>query len=345
MIMALPEFKKVFAHEVPVIDLSVLQSGDPAVYRDIAHRIAEASHTMGFFYVVNHGMPASRIDAMFEVARRFFALPLEEKMAIRLALSDKYRGYLPFKMMGADPSLKGNLHEAFQIHAELPPDHPAVLAGKPLHGANQWPASLPGLRTAMLDYFRDMSALSQTFLRMFAAGLDLPPDSFTRYFQNPMMQLRIMHYPPQEPTESGDHLGTRPHTDSGAFTFLAQDEVGGLEILSPAGDWITVPPLRGSFVMNIGEMMKIWTDGMYAATPHRVINRYGLERYSMPFFATPDFDAVITPQLSNPDREKAAEMPRFATSVAGDRPITCGEILTYLYGRIWPSTKVQRVDA
>lgn len=97
--------------------------------------------------------------------------------------------------------------------------------------------------------------------------------------------------------------------------------------------------------MNIGEMMKIWTDGMYAATPHRVINRYGLERYSMPFFATPDFDAVITPQLSNPDREKAAEMPRFATSVAGDRPITCGEILTYLYGRIWPSTKVQRVDA
>lgn len=342
--MTLPISRPVTAEDCPVIDLATMHGGDAADFRRIAQQITEASQNLGFFYIINHGIPPAQIDAMLELGKRFFALPLEEKMAIRLALSDNYRGYLPMKLMGADPSLKGNLHEAFQIHRELPADDPDVLAGKPLHGPNQWPASMPELKPKVLEYYNAMTDLSFTFLKMFAMGLDLPQDAFTRFFRKHMMQFRFLHYPPQEPTDSGDHLGTRAHTDSGAFTFLAQDDVGGLEIMNRNREWISVPPIKGAYVVNIGETMKIWTDGVLVSTPHRVINRYGKERFSMPFFATPDFDAHLHPVLENPNKGALDEEPVFATSVESGKPVTCGEVLLKLYGRIWPSTRVERTD-
>lgn len=342
--MALPVSRPVTAEDCPVIDLATMHSGDAADFRRIAQQITEASQNLGFFYIINHGIAPAQIDAMLELGKRFFALPLEEKMAIRLALSDNYRGYLPMKMMGADPSLKGNLHEGFQIHRELPADDPDVLAGKPLHGPNQWPASMPEFKSQVLDYYAAMTDLSFTFLKMYALGLDLPQDAFTRFFRKPMMQFRFLRYPAQEPTDSGDHLGTRPHTDSGAFTFLAQDDIGGLEILNRDREWISVPPIPGAFVVNIGETMKIWTDGNLVSTPHRVINRYGQERFSMPFFATPDFDAELHPILQNRDKDALHDEPVFATSVERGVPVTCGEVLLKLYGRIWPSTRGQSAD-
>src|SRR5690625_4475862 len=124
--MSLPIAKEVTLDEVPVIDLSLMHSGDEEAWKDIAKRITSASSTVGFFYVVNHGIPEKKIEEMFDLARRFFALPESEKNKISIANSDNYRGYLPFKMMGADKSIKGNLHEGFQIHAELPDDDPDV---------------------------------------------------------------------------------------------------------------------------------------------------------------------------------------------------------------------------
>ncbi len=340
--MALPEVKDISVTEVPVIDLSDLYSGDARRYREIATQITEACQGLGFFYVTNHGIEQAKIDRVFAVAKQFFALPVEQKMEIYLGKSPNYRGYLPFKMMGMDPSLKGNLHEAFQIHPELGPDDPDVIAGKRLHGPNQWPAALPELRESMMDYYRDMLRLSNQFLRMFAVGLDLEPETFLKYFRKPMTMHRVMHYPPQAPSDPGDSVGTRPHTDSGAFTFLYQDNIGGLEILDREGNWIRVPPLEGAFVINIGEMMKVWTDGLFSATPHRVITRYGEDRYSMPFIATPDFDAVIVPLMENTSTQ--VDAPTFATSVERGKPITCGEILLKVYGRIWPSPTMERTD-
>jgi isopenicillin N synthase-like dioxygenase len=225
---------------------------------------------------------------------------------------------------------------------DLPLDDPDVVAGKPLHGPNQWPSALPELRIAMSDYYRTLSGIAHDLLKIFALGLDLPEDSFSRHFKKPMNQFRVMHYPPQEPTDTSGHVGVRPHTDAGAFTLLYQDPVGGLEILSLDGDWILVPPVPESFVVNIGEMMKVWTDGVFAATPHRVINRSGQERYSMPFFANPDYDAVIAPILKNP---AAKDHPHFATSVDRSRPTTSGEILHRVWSRIWPTSRVQRTDS
>jgi isopenicillin N synthase-like dioxygenase len=336
-IMALPSARPLSLAEVPVIDLGPMRSRLASERRRIAREIAAACRESGFFYIANHGIPTALVDEMFDAARRFFALPIDEKMEVSLLRSANYRGYLPMKMMGADPSIKGNLHEGFQIHLELGPDHPQVAAGKPLHGANQWPRAMPSLREKMLRYHARLHEFALELLEMFALGLDLPERIFHRFFTLPMMQYRFLHYPPQGPTDPGDHLGTRPHTDAGAFTILAQDAIGGLEILLRNGEWIRVPPIADTFVVNIGEMMKVWTDGIFASTPHRVVNRYGEERYSMPFFATPDFDAVITPIIANPARASA---PEFATSVDPGKGMTCGEILLRVYTRIWPNAGV-----
>jgi isopenicillin N synthase-like dioxygenase len=338
----LPVAKKVPPTHVPVIDLTAMRSKDPAARRALASEIAQACVDLGFFYIVNHGIPEPSVDAMFAAAERFFALPQADRTALEISKETHYRGYVPLKLMAQKPTfsasqdeLKGNLYEAFQIHAELPPDDPDVLAHKPLHASNPWPAAMPELRGLWLAYYALLGAFANEMLGLFALGLDLPESALHGFFRKPMMQLRMIHYPPQDPGDPGENMGLRPHTDSGAFTILAQDRVGGLEVMTRSNEWIEVPPLEGSFVINLGEMMKIWSDGTLLATPHRVVNKYGLERYSIPFFMTPDFDALIAPQIQNPNKSTA---PSFATSVSGEDGRTCGEILVPLYDRIWPAT-------
>lgn len=161
-----------------------------------------------------------------------------------------------------------------------------------------------------------------------------------QFFTDPIAMLRFLHYPAQEPTATEDRMGLRPHTDAGAFTILAQDDIGGLEILGRDGEWVAVPPVKDSFVINLGEMMKVWTDATLMATPHRVINRQGKQRYSIPFFYYADFDAALRPILRNPD---PANEPLFHSSIARDEAITAGEHLARIHRRIWPSADVQRV--
>lgn len=339
--MGLPVAKNVTLAEVPIIDVGAIRSADPAARKALASEIAATCADLGFFYIVNHGIPAADIAQMFTLAKKLFGLPPEELDKIKMSKASHYRGYIPIKTMSKKPQfqatkaeLKGNLYEAFQIHAEFAPDDPDVLAGKPLHTQNLWPATLPEFKTQMLAYFDEVTAFAREMLKFFALGLDLPETALDHFFKKPMQQLRFIHYPPQPPNDPGENMGLRPHTDSGAFTILAQDNIGGLEIL-PRGhqDWIKVPPIENSYVINLGEMMKVWSDGIYQATPHRVVNVYGDERYSVPFFMTPDFDAVLAPVVKNPDPSAA---PEFATSISKTAKITCGAHLTALYDRIYP---------
>lgn len=334
--------RKLSFSEVPVIDLAPALAGERDGRKAVAASLAEACGRVGFFYVKNHQVPSSEITAIYQAARDFFDLPFEAKNEVAITKNPLYRGYLPVFTKGKDPKIKENLQEAFQIHPELPADDPRVLAGKKLHGSNPWPTAMPDLKPRMMRYYQQMWSLAQELLKLFALGLDMPETTFLKFFSEPMLMLRLLHYPPQRPDEIGDHIGTRAHTDSGAFTILAQDDTGGLEVCNIDGEWIRVPPIADSFVINIGEMMKVWTDGIFSATPHRVINRYGRERYSVPFFVTSDYDAVIEPMMRNPDQSNKA--PEFATSLPRDRSSVCGEILSYLYWRIYPAYEGETAD-
>ena len=183
--------------------------------------------------------------------------------------------------------------EAFKYQQELPESDPDILAQDRVHQRNRWPSGQDAFRAGLLDYFSDVTRLSHDLLRAFALALGLPQAYFLQFFRKPLTQVSLIHYPPQAPAAPGDEYGVRPHTDATAFTMLLQDEVGGLQVQGKNGAWVDAVPVHGSFVINIGDMMARWTNRRFASTMHRVFNRTGRERYSVPFFGIPDFDAVI----------------------------------------------------
>ena len=289
--------------QVPVIDFSAFREGTAAGKAAVAAAIRDACETIGFFYLSGHGIANSQIDAVFAASRRFFALPLEERLKVKLTPRQN-RGYQPLgSRMYGDKADAPDLNESFKYQHELPPDDPDILDGGRVHALNLWPANLPSWREALLDYYDAMERLSETLLRAFALALDLPEDYFAGFYRKPLTQINLLHYPPHPPVTPGRQFGLRPHSDTTAFTILAQGDVGGLQV-ERRGEWIEAPPLPGTFVINIGDMMARWTNHRFASTPHRVINRSGLERYSIAFFAIPDFDAVVAclPSCAGPGR-------------------------------------------
>jgi len=313
---------------IPVIDLSPTATGDDDGYRKVAQEISAAARESGFLYVSAHGVPQTLIDDAFDVARAFFALPEAEKMAISLAHSPHFRGYLPIGGFGESTERAGDLLEAFQLMPELPADDPDVLAGKPLHGENLWPESVPGFRRTVLDYMDAMAALAERMLRAFAAALDVPAETLLEKFRKPISQLRLMHYPPQPAMSERLAQGVSPHTDTGAFTILAQDENGGLEVQNRDGDWVAARPIHGTFVVNIGDSVMRWTNDQFVSTPHRVVNRSGRDRISLPYFVNADYDAVIEclPTCQGPGNP--AKYP----------PLNQGPLVYDKFKRIWPSS-------
>ncbi|NYZ17674.1 isopenicillin N synthase family oxygenase [Azospirillum sp. RWY-5-1] len=282
---------------IPVIDVSVLNSADAGERAACAARIGDACRSTGFFYVVGHGIDPAMLAGVYDAARAFFEQPLADKMAVALSRSPQFRGYFPLKGEVTDTAFGGDPKEGFDISLELPAD----AAAGPYHrlrGPNQWPEGVPGFRERLTDYYDALSDLGRTLSRGFALALDLPEGFFAAKLGAPTAILRILHYPPVDAVPDPAALppfGCGAHTDYGYLTILAQDDSGGLQVQNRAGAWIDVPPLPGSYVCNIGEMMARWTDDSFRATPHRVVRVSPGSRYSIPFFFHPDPDVMIEP--------------------------------------------------
>lgn len=310
--------------EIPLIDIGPL--ADPAgqgLERAVG-AIADACETAGFFYVTGHGVPIAQVEAVFAAADWFFALPQPERDALDVARSPNFRGYVPMGITG--PGVPRRMLEAFQMMLELGPDDPDVRAGSIMHGPNVWPPDAPEFRAAMTAYYTAMTSLSDRLLAGFARALGLEPGHFREFFRKPLTQLRLLHYPPQPPQDRDAVLGVEAHTDTGAFTILAQDETGGLEVRNRAGRWIEATPIAGSFVVNIADMMQRWTNGRFVSTPHRVANRGHSGRISIPFFANPDYEAVVSPL---PGCVPAGAEPAYP-------PLACGPYVEAAYRDAWP---------
>jgi isopenicillin N synthase-like dioxygenase len=310
--------------EIPIIDIGSLGTGT-AAETNVAASIRTASEYVGFFYAINHGIDSDEIRSIFAATKSFFALPQAQRNAIYLINSPNYRGYLPIGVRGT-AERPGDLLESFNVGNELGADDPDVRGGKPLHGANQWPAGLPGFRDAVIRYYGLMDRLMRRLLQGFAMAAELPRDGFDHLFRKPLTQMRLLHYPAQD-TPQGGMIGARPHRDFGFFTILLQDDVGGLEVSNQAGEWVVAPPLQDSFIINIAEMFKLLTNGRFSSALHRVINRYGRERYSVPFFVNPSYDAVLGPL---PQFVDEAHPRQFGPYVVGEQQLN-------FYRSLWPS--------
>jgi isopenicillin N synthase-like dioxygenase len=282
--------------EVPVLDLSPLVAGgDPA---PLARQLRLACLDTGFFYVADHGVPEALVDAMFETAARYFALP--EAQRREHLMDERYRrGYVPFGTT-THAGFRADLKERFDWGLDLSMDDPFVAAGRPLHGPNKWPDDLPWFRQPVEAYGKAVAALGTRLLRLIALSLEMPAHFFDGMFDKPCTTHSMIHYPPQ-PGQAGTderEFGASQHTDYGLLTLLSQDPIGGLQIRKRNGDWIEAPYIRGTFVINIADLFKMWTNDVYVSNLHRVVNRTGRERYSFPTFLNADYDAVVNTMAS-----------------------------------------------
>jgi isopenicillin N synthase-like dioxygenase len=293
---------------LPTIDLTPFATGAPLptpAAREIAATIDAALRDVGFLLVSGHGMADEVRTGLLEQMRTFFALPLEVKERIAIGRSAVHRGYVAIASEtlegalgastedapGAAPA--GDLKETIDSGTEHGPDHPEVLAGTPLHGPNQLP-DLPGFGDAWESYRRAAVEVALRMQRGLALALDLPPGFFEDQPGETMHHLRMVHYPPiQGLTPEAGQLGCGAHTDYGTLTVVGDDGVGGLQVRRRSGEWIdvTVPP--GHLLVNLGDLMSIWTNDRWVSNPHRVVNPPDTDRYSAVLFVTPPFHLRI----------------------------------------------------
>ncbi|MGA2393532.1 MAG: 2-oxoglutarate and iron-dependent oxygenase domain-containing protein [Candidatus Lustribacter sp.] len=288
--------------EIPIIDLSPIRSGATGL-EGVAREIGAAARRTGFFTVVNHGIPARLCDDVFAAARAFFALPATVKEAISFERSPQYYGYSRMSAEQLHPDWPGDLKESYNMGRDLAPHDPDVIAGKPFHGVNLWPELTP-FREPLLAFFAAQHALCIDLHRAVAVDLGAAPDFFDSRLDRTLGVLRLLHYPPHPGAFDDSLYGAAPHTDYGNLTVLMQDDVGGLEVQARDGRWISVDPVAGAFVCNIGDSLMRWTNDVYVSTPHRVVNASARERYSVAFFGDPNGDASIEcmPQCCTPER-------------------------------------------
>ena len=285
--MALPESRQLDFDEIPVIDISRLR--DEESNGQVVDAIDRACRDVGFFYIVGHGFDMRLCSRLQEAASEFFGLPETDKL--NLGLDPSMRGYLPlYYHSKITDSFSGTSHqEGFWIGADFGNN-----SRHPLEQANRWPDQPASLRPSMTDYLDAIEEVAAVLGQGFAVGLGQAADFYSTRFARPTSRLKLNHYPPQENPQRVDNIGVVPHTDSGAFTILWQDANGGLEVRSKNGEWVGAPPLEDSFVVNIGDILQYWSNGRYSSTQHRVINRHGVDRYSIPYFVNPGADVVIS---------------------------------------------------
>ncbi|MGV9803601.1 isopenicillin N synthase family dioxygenase [Mycobacterium sp. NPDC003449] len=295
---------------VPIVDISGLWSRDRAERERVAAEIGRAASDVGFLYISGSGVDESLFDRMLEATKTFFALPVEEKMRTYIGLSRCHRGYVPVGEEGMETG-PPDLKEAFDTALDLPADDPDYLAGNPMLGPNAWP-DVPGFAAAVTAYYQAVLGVGKQLLWAFAVALGEDPDVFSRHATKTPSQLRLVHYPYNPDAE--DALGIGAHTDYECFTLL-KPTAPGLEVMNGDGEWIDVPPVPGTFVVNIGDLLELWTNGTYVATSHRV-RKVREERYSFPLFFNVDYATEVKP------------LPRFSPVDGVQRPsLRAGEHL------------------
>ncbi|MBX3094586.1 MAG: isopenicillin N synthase family oxygenase [Cryobacterium sp.] len=295
---------------------------DPKV---VGREFDETLREVGFFQIVDHGVPDAVADACWNVTRDFFDLPLAAKLKVEREEGGLY-GYFPMLTESLAASLDamapGDLKESFNMG-------PGVLAGHTpvdeteasLFRDNRWPAALPEFRAAWEPYFAAMKNLSARLLGMFAHGLDLPADFFADKIDRSPSALRAINYPEQDAPPLDGQLRAGAHTDYGTLTILRQ-ELGraGLQVRDEKSDaWVDIPPTAGAFVINIGDLMARWTNDRWTSTLHRVVNPdagsdVSTRRQSMPFFHNANYSALIE---CLPSVLAAGERPKYEPVLAG----------------------------
>ncbi len=295
---------------LPVLDLTLWYAGGESRRRFLAE-LGAAARDVGFFYLTGHGLAQSQQQAVLQLAADFFALPQADKNTVQMVNSPHFRGYT---RLGGELTLgKADQREQFDIMAEH--SAPQVQSGEPawwkLYGPNQWPAALPQMQNTLLHWQDQLTDLTVTLLRAFALVLQQPEDAFDSTIKDgPYRHMKLIRYPGRATEQAKQGVGA--HKDPGYLTLVLQDGQSGLEVQTEQG-WVSATPLPGAFVVNIGELLELASNGYLRATYHRVSSPpAGIERLSCAFFMAAQLDATV-PLLPLP-----AELAKQAKGPASD---------------------------
>lgn len=278
------------AESLPILDIGRFERGGDERTAFLTE-LREAARGPGFFYLTGHGISPELIGGLRRLAKQFFALPEPDKLSIAMVNSPHFRGY---NRAGLEHTRgKPDWREQIDIGPERQiarhaADAPAWTR---LQGPNQWPDALPALRPVALEYQQAVTSLAIRVLRAFAAALEQPEDVFEPIYAPEAHQLlKIIRYPGRS---DEDRQGVGAHKDSGFVTVLLQDEQAGLQVQGDGG-WIDAPPIEGTFVINIGEILELASNGFLKANVHRVVSPPGAaERLSIAFFLGARLDATV----------------------------------------------------
>lgn len=317
--------------EVPVIDLSSI-CGDLASRKALAANVRDAAENTGFFYIRNHGIAPHIINAALAQAKNFFAQPEDAKRAVTKDQSKSFNGWTQRHGSHISPTETRDYREGFmwQYDPAYDPEKQGDPAPVP-EGIRPWirgeefvwegTRHIPDFQRDLITYWQACLHLARRMIRVFALALDLPEDYFDSIVTYPGADGVLNYYPASEDSsadrmvDAGD-VGLGAHTDLQSFTLLWQDAVGGLQVLNHEGQWIKVPPVPDTFVVNIGDFLMRLSNDRFKSTVHRVFNRASVDRYSMPFFFGFNFN------------EQCAVLPSCVSesNPAKYEPITCGEV-------------------
>jgi isopenicillin N synthase-like dioxygenase len=296
---------------LPVIDLSPMRGQDPAAKRALASEIDSAFRSVGFCYITGHGIPDQVIDHAFAVAERFFNLPTDLKSSV--SVNESFMGY-------TGPELRNQFHVNYSTDGTLsmqgnynatrkesyvtmydpadPADHAAM--GSAAASRNVWPAFLPEFQQGLSAYFAAFRRVGDSIMQSIAIALKLPEDFFVERFRDPLSLCIANYYPALSSDNVRAGMVSLPaHSDYSCITMVLQDDVGGLEVLErDTQRWVAAPPLKGSLVLNVGDLLARWSNDRYVSTPHRVMNRSGSgrARLSLPVTHNPGASIVVDPR-------------------------------------------------
>jgi isopenicillin N synthase-like dioxygenase len=304
--------------EIPVIDFSPFVTDGLEGKQRVAQEIYRACHQVGFLYLTHHGIPPEAIAHVFDQSRQFFALPDEEKQAIAWSELSNC-GYVGVERERLDETKPGDLKEAFNVGKEVSAED--VEAENPALVLNQWPAGRDEFRQAVTEFFEVCTEAADRIFRAFAIALQMPESFIADKHQAHNYTLRLLHYPPLANPPKPGQIRAGAHSDYGTLTLLFQDDVGGLEVQTATGEWISAPSIPDAILINTGDLTQRWSNDVFCSTKHRVAlpqgEKAGCDRYSIAFFCQPDAEAEIVclPSCQSPENP-----PRYP-------PVTSGEYL------------------
>ncbi len=281
-----------------IVDISALTSASEKEYNETAGQLYSALSQIGFAIITNHGVDETIIDDMRQAVATVFETPREILMQDMVS-KNNYRGFVPLGYFTPNSGKgKADQYEAWKLHHETDLNDPICQASS-LYGPNKWPRIDADIKTPVMKYWHAMTLVIERLIFSLCAQLGVDPNTILSSLTNPLTNMTLLNYPPT-PIES-DSWGIHPHKDFNLLTVLAHDPIGGLEVRNRADEWVSVECPKNGLVLNVGDMLELWSGGRLISTPHRVLNKSGRLRQSFPFFSKPRFDVVVEPLLKPVD--------------------------------------------